>query len=229
MTRHDVTILTNFLHGLYGERFPGLTPGMAQLWYDDLQPLDAALVTRAARRWARHHTLKSPTLDELLEQVEWVQEQDRKARLPEASAGPQSFDDFLAWASGTPARSHDDRRFARAHQILYARLRGNPERWTRAHCAAACQGWAARLQASAPGLAASLVKAAEYFAKVAAEHGESLIPAMTGVSLPTLGEDHAVTPLPIYDRDEPCPHEHYNTETHACNDCGEILEAAAAD
>src|SRR5215475_14077568 len=114
MTTHDLTILTNYLHGLYGDRFPGLTAGMAQLWYDTLHGADADLVRRPAKRWARHHTLKAPTLDELAEQVEWLEEQDHKARLPVSSADRKTALDLLKdLQEAAPPKSSDDARFGR--------------------------------------------------------------------------------------------------------------------
>jgi len=228
MNKHEIEILGNYLHALYDERFPVLTPDMAQLWYDDLRNLDYDLVTRAAKRWARHHTLKAPSLDELQESVEWVQDADRAARLPQARGRETPGDALEVLARTTPARSTDDRRYVRAMQVLYAHLSGQLPRWTRAECAAACRSWAEQLRASAPDLAASLVRAGSLFDGFAALRGEPPAPPMTGLSLPTLGEASAPAALAAWDQEEDCLHEHVDS-TGRCNDCGQALAQTEED
>jgi hypothetical protein len=96
----DILALSETLQDLYGERFPGLTPTMAEIWLDDLVHLDDDLVRAGLRRWVRFHTHKAPSLDELLESVEQVR--DEQVRLPRMPS-EKSITDILQEAAETQA------------------------------------------------------------------------------------------------------------------------------
>lgn len=82
MQPREAVQLVTYLHELYSERFPQLSPAMTKVWYEDLRRMDYALMEQAVNRWVRQHTLKSPSLDELLEQAEFMQEEQRRQRRP---------------------------------------------------------------------------------------------------------------------------------------------------
>lgn len=80
MTHTDVIQLGQQLHDLYGERFPGLTRALAVLWLDDLRNVDPQVMDQALTRWARqHHVGQSPTLQNLVDMVEIVENDWRAA------------------------------------------------------------------------------------------------------------------------------------------------------
>jgi len=80
LTNSDLQVFVTKLKGLYGDRFPGLLPEMAREWLSDLHHLDEEVLEKALHRWARQHTFKAPSLDELLEQVEMVREDEQRTR-----------------------------------------------------------------------------------------------------------------------------------------------------
>lgn len=98
MSPSEMTKLNSYLTKLYGERFPGLTPGMAELWWEDLRTIPAEVVYQALKRWARERTHRPPTLDDLCAAIEDVQrEQRRSAREQETLQAPtadEREDDF---------------------------------------------------------------------------------------------------------------------------------------
>jgi hypothetical protein len=52
---------------------------MAERWYEDLRQVPADVALQAVRRWAGAHTLKAPSLVELLEVVDEVERERRRA------------------------------------------------------------------------------------------------------------------------------------------------------
>mgnify|MGYP001609894797 FL=1 len=80
----DATEVSQVLHTL--KRFypcfvsPKESTPMHELWHTTLQPYERTLVLRAVRRWARqqYQTDRIPSLDQLCEQAEWLQDDDRR-------------------------------------------------------------------------------------------------------------------------------------------------------
>jgi len=230
MTLHELSILTNFLHGLYKDRFPGLTEGMAQMWYDDLMDYPADLVIRGAKRWARHHTLKAPSLDELMESIEWVREQDLKARLPQKPTNPfQEVEAMQRHAQGAhPEWTTADKVFGKLMIRLLEHCTGQRgKRYTMADCAAHLMTWVEYYRPKSRELAAWLEAQIPRYQDLATQEYAHRATARTGLSLATLGEARTHTPLPSYDQDLPCVHA--DVREGVCVDCGEIFLSAAAD
>ena len=85
MDTHDLARLNVRLQKLYGDRFPGLTLGMAELWMDDLRTVPADVVAFAVKRWAREHTHKAPALEDLCTLAEIIQREQRRATTAQTS------------------------------------------------------------------------------------------------------------------------------------------------
>ena len=88
MTKSDILDLCQRVQRLYPGRVSAFPVGMAQLWYDALQPYDAALVTRVVHRWAQRYTFKVPALDDLLDGLRILQ--DGAAQTPPAVQAPSA-------------------------------------------------------------------------------------------------------------------------------------------
>lgn len=223
MTKHDLSILSNFLHGLYRDKFPGLTEGMAQLWYEDLKDLDADLVTRGAKRWARHHTLKAPSLDELRESVELVQEQGLKARLPQPATNPIEVLKKLAQdaAAASPEFTTADTIFGKCMiKLLECRTR-QEGRYSLADCAGQLMTWAAYYRPKSRELAEWLDHQATIYERMAMEEKDRAPLASTQTSMPRLGETRSMST-------DPCLHTDLDV-SGACTTCGTVLEYVTAD
>jgi hypothetical protein len=222
MTPSDLDVLTTYLHGLYGERFPGLTPGMATLWLDELRPHAYALVTRAAQRWARQHTIKAPSLDELAEAVEWLADEDRRARLSTPNATPRSvLAEGQARAEGaSPEWSTADKVFGRLMIQLLDYATSHARAWRNADAAEQCRQWAAYYGAQSAPLAQSLLAQAVTYDRLA-QHDPPCAASLAPTAMfPTLVATPAVAPQD----DEGCIHEHVDSN-NVCQECGEILPA----
>lgn len=210
MIDRDLVALMTYLQDLYGSRIPDLPDAMLDLWLEALARHDRDLVWRAVKRWARQHTYKPPSLDELLEQVEYVTDEDRRARLPSAPTSPLKL--LAAAAAQAQAEAGPDTR-------LYARLQvGLLERVPRADWAAKCEAAAAYYAATRPALAAWLRQDAQKYAAWLPT-APAVPPAPDDQVLPRLGEAVTVPALPALG----CAHEHVTTDG-ACGDCGELVE-----
>lgn len=175
MTRSDILTLVTKIQGLYGDRFPALAPEMADVWLDGLRHLDEDLVQQGVLRWARQHTFKAPSLDELLEQVEYVREEQQRAKRHGSST--KNFLDVLKDAAdaqaSNPLRSPDDVTFGRLMATLAER---SITKWqdtqgvwhdklTHEQRGEQCYSWAEYYQVARPALAKDLRGAARTFAE----------------------------------------------------------------
>jgi len=222
MTHSDIDVLKNTLHALYGDRFPGLLPEMAQMWHDDLQPFEASLVTRAVKRWARQHTLYPPSLDELLEAVEWLTDQDHRTHLPTPDATPlQVLADTQARArAASPTWTTADRVFGKLMLELVNRAIEQPRNFRNAAHAQQCRDWAAYYAPKSVDLQGWLLDQAVIYDRLVLKEPLRDAPTPGTASLPRLG---AVGTLPAIG--EGCLHEHLNANETVCNDCGEVFAA----
>lgn len=176
MDIEQVVLLTAYLHELYGDKFPKLSPAMTKIWYEDLARMDNELMEQTVNRWARQHTLKSPSLDELLEQAEFLQEEQRRRRRP--SAGDTSPLDVLRAAAEAqarnPERSASDGTFGHLMALIGER---SVARWvdeagvvhdklTLEERATTCYEWARTYQTTHPKLADDLQYTARTYARI---------------------------------------------------------------
>lgn len=175
MTRSDIVILVTKMQGLYGDRFPSLLPEMAEVWLEAMRHLEEDVVQTALMRWARQHTFKPPSLDELLEQVEYVQDDQR--RLARAGSSTATFLDVLKEAASmqahNPLRSPDDVTYGRLMALLAERSVGpwvdkqgeQHPKLTQEQRGEQCYRWAEHYQATRPALAEDLRAAARQYAQ----------------------------------------------------------------
>ena len=140
MTMQDVTHLSAQLQALYGERFVGLTQALAVMWLDDLRGVDPEIMDQAVTRWVRqHHIGQAPTLQNLVDTVELV-EDDRRARqtsrrsVTSPSTPEVSFEAVLAHAAAL--QTGEARLWAQGHCEILERGLGRPSnhRETAAFC-----------------------------------------------------------------------------------------------
>jgi hypothetical protein len=90
MTFADIETLTATIRGYYPD-FGFLPPAMVRLWAEGLQQADVVTCSKALARWARQHTAKAPSLDELAEQVEFVREGERLPRPARPAVGSTAW------------------------------------------------------------------------------------------------------------------------------------------
>lgn len=178
----DAIELITYLHELYGERFPELSSSMAKLWYEDLRRMEKDLMEQAVNRWARQHTLKAPSLDELLEQAEFLREEQRRHRRP--STGDTSPLDVLRQAAeaqeNNPERSDDEARFGHLMALIGERSVASwldkqgvaHEKLTLEQRATQCYEWARAYQTKNPKLAEDLQHTARTYARIYHEQGD---------------------------------------------------------
>ncbi len=171
----EVRELATLLHALYEDRFPGLSPQMCVFWLERLRHLEPDLVTAAVQRWASHHTFKSPSLDELLEQVELVR--DAQQPLTRTGSSTKSYLEVLQDAAdaqaGNPERTEDDASYG--HLMVQLAMRSidpwqdgqgvTHPKLTLQERTAQCYDWATQYASTRPQLATDLQAAARQFAK----------------------------------------------------------------
>lgn len=78
MDKAEIFQLSGMLHNLYQDRFPVLNSTEAVLWLEALHSTEYLCALAAAQRWYRQHRLRTPSLDELLEQVEFLCDDQRR-------------------------------------------------------------------------------------------------------------------------------------------------------
>jgi hypothetical protein len=173
MTKGEFQVFVTKLHGFYGERFPALTSAMAAFWYESLRYTDEDIADLALHRWARQHTLKAPSLDEMLEQIEFVQEEERATQWRSAKA--KGWGDALQEAAeaqaANPERSDDDATYGWLMAQLAERsihpwtdTRGvERAKLTMEQRAMQCMHWAKKHAEKRPQLAEDLRCAARHF------------------------------------------------------------------
>lgn len=166
MQVHEVLFVTTYVHNLYRDRFPPLTESMARIWYEDLKHLDEDLVTQAVTRWARQHTHVAPSLEQILEQVEFVRDEQRLAR--RSGSSTKGYLDVLKDAAAreaqSPERTDTDVRYSRLMALLAERSidRWSDERgvWhdkmTQEQRGEQCYNWAEQYRLTHPDLAQDL-------------------------------------------------------------------------
>jgi hypothetical protein len=175
MQSADMPALSAVLHGFYEEQFPGLNRAMTALWLEHLRQIDADIVHVAVRRWATHHNHKPPSLDEVLEQVEYVRE-DRRRTLRQGSSAttfPKILQDAAETQAANPLRSDDDVLYGHLMATLGIRSCGpwqdeagqSHPKLTLEQRSEQCYAWATQYQTSRPALARDLQAAARQFAE----------------------------------------------------------------
>lgn len=180
---HEVLRITTYIHDLYRDRFPPLAESMARIWYEELKHLNEDLVTQAINRWARHHTILPPSLDQLLEQVEYLRDEQRLTKRQGSSE--KTFLDVLRDAAeaqaNNPERSEHEAHFGHLMALIGERSVGTwldeqgvaHEKLTLEQRATQCYEWANRHQAKQPDLAENLRYTARVYARIYHEQQEA--------------------------------------------------------
>lgn len=169
----DVVGLSAYLHQLYEDRFPPLTPAMCRIWYEELRHLDEDLASRAIRRWAVQHTMQPPSLDQLLEQVEFVRDEQRQAQRSGSSSKNyvDILKDLAAREAASPERSENDATYAH-YMVLLGERSIEPwtdeqgvrhEKMTQEQRGDQCYVWAEQVRPKHPELAKDLEAAGRQF------------------------------------------------------------------
>lgn len=176
MNASEITALFQYLEEYYPDKFAFPSLGMARLWKEKLAQFDEDTMRQAADRWAMHYTFKSPSLDELLEQVEIVREDQRTAKRHGSS--DKTFVDALKDAAENeaahPLRNEEDATYARLMVVLAERSVApwvdKQGRWheklTGEQRGEQCYGWARHYEPTNPQLADDLRGAAKKFAEL---------------------------------------------------------------
>jgi hypothetical protein len=166
----------------YYERFEGLHDAMGVLWCEALRPIEEPLAEKALARWARQFTYKIPSLDELLEQVEFVREDEKHAMRPRTDPTRNPWLDIVRELAekqqvvideetGEILRDEEDVKFGRLMALLGERT---VARWvdkkgtvrdklTLEDRAQQCEAWAMSYQYEHPGLAHDLLQVAKQY------------------------------------------------------------------
>ena len=130
MTMQDVTRLSAQLQALYGERFVGLSQALAVMWLDDLRSVDPEVMDQALTRWARqHHIGQAPTLQNLLDTVELVEEDQRAfqaARRPPTSHTTPGASIYTLLEHAAALQNGTARTWAHGHCEILERGLGRP-------------------------------------------------------------------------------------------------------
>jgi hypothetical protein len=179
----DTIALTTYLHELYLDRFPAMSPQMVRIWHEDLQRIDEDLAEEAVNRWAKQHTFKAPSLDELLEQCEFIREESRRTRRP--SSRDTDYLDVLRDAAEAqarnPERSDDDGTFGHLMATLGERSVASwvdeqgvvHEKLTLEQRATQCYEWANQQHTTHLSLAEDLRHTARTYARIYHEQQEA--------------------------------------------------------
>lgn len=100
MTPREIESLGQRLHDIYGERFPLLTAAKAAIWLEDLRADDAEMVDKAILRWYRQHQQwQAPTLQNLLDTLELVEDDARAIQAALRPPTASSQEDVLRQAA----------------------------------------------------------------------------------------------------------------------------------
>ena len=126
----DIITLSRQLYGLYAERFPGLTPDLSRLWLEALRSVDPEVMDQALTRWARqHHIGQAPTLQNLLDTVELVEEDHRAiqaARRPPTSHTTPGASIYTLLEHAAALQNGTARTWAHGHCEILERGLGRP-------------------------------------------------------------------------------------------------------
>lgn len=134
MTLADVLQLSERLCGLYGpERFPGLTADMAFVWLEELQRLEAHILTVAVSQWARKNTFRMPGIDDLVTlalEIDDAQqlEHSRQRALSRVSFSSGQGDYGAILNTAAQSGPYDARRWAKCHVEMLQKITHSPER-----------------------------------------------------------------------------------------------------
>ena len=122
-------------------------------------------MTQAINRWARQHTHLPPSLDQILEQVEFVRDEHRQGQ---RSGGSKSYLDILkdiaAREAASPERSENDATYAH-YMVLLAERSIEPwqddqgmqhEKMTQEQRGEQCYNWAEQVRPTQSELAKDL-------------------------------------------------------------------------
>lgn len=133
--------LSDRLHGLYGDRFVGLTPAMALVWLEELMVFTPEIMGLALRQWLRTNTFRAPGLQNLLQCAREVADEQEEARRRLAAhsrpAQPASTADLLHYAA-----VKNGQHWAQLHVALFRAGVCIPSRY--AEAAALCEQFAAQ-------------------------------------------------------------------------------------
>jgi len=177
---HEVLQLIEQVHELYLDKFPALAPSMTRLWYEDLKRYEAIDADQAVRQWARQHTLKAPSLDELCEAIEFLVEERRRSR--RSGREVQDLAAVLREAAEAqarnPERTESEARFGHLMALIGERsvapwvdAQGvRHDKMTLEERATQCYEWATHYETRDPKLAEDLRYVARVYARV--YHGE---------------------------------------------------------
>jgi len=143
MTTGDIIALSRKIHGIYGERFPILTPDMAHIWLEALGDVDEEVLDTSLLRWARQHqTTYAPTLQNLLDTIDLVEDDAR--RLHGASRDVSRTTEVIL-ADAAREAPEALRSWAHCHVEMFLDGLCKPERT--AEAAARCREYAAQYPA----------------------------------------------------------------------------------
>ena len=152
MEIEDIRFILDTIQSFYPP-FEVPSVSMQHLWLEELARFDRPLVLRAIRQWARQHTERPPTIEQLTEQVEWVEEDDRKVMRREARKSlADTFTDAGNAQAANPERTPEEASYGQLMAMLAIR---HLETWrdhhgvqhpklTRAQMAEQCYTWASR-------------------------------------------------------------------------------------
>jgi hypothetical protein len=192
MDAEELRLLTVYLNELYEDKFPRPNTAMLRLWYGRLKHLDLDIAKEGVERWAWHHTFKAPSLDELLEQIELVQDDKRKTIRDKSGTADylQLLKNAAAEQGDNPLRGEDDATYGRLMVVLAERAMGRwmdkqhqwHDRLNMEQCGEQCYAWANTYQDERPQLADDLRSAARKYAEIMAGQppatGEYSVPQM---------------------------------------------------
>lgn len=137
--------LNNHLQDLYGDKWPGLTPGMAQLWREELRSFEQHIVTCAVTQWARKNTFKLPGIEDLVAlaiEILDAQQLARSRQLASSRQGTAAGPDYGAVLdAAVDSGPYDRRRWARLHVEMFRKGVCAPGRYDEA--AVLCETYAA--------------------------------------------------------------------------------------
>jgi hypothetical protein len=181
----DMHALNETMHNLYGPRSPLMTPAMCTFWLEYLHHLDADLVRAGLRRWVLFHVDRPPSLDQLQEQIGYVEDDRRQAKRSgsrtegltplgsPAAVLAAAAEAHAANAARTPDQAsygHLIALLGERHLGTWLDEQGHPHaRLTLADMAAQCRAWAGNVAASRPQLAQDLTDAAQQYDEMAAD------------------------------------------------------------
>jgi len=142
MTLSEIITLGEQLEGIYGDRCPPLTAGMATIWLAELRPYTAAILHLAMIRWASEHlTIQAPKLKDLsVLALTITDEREHESRKVAAQARPQGGSYHQVLQQAADATPYDTWRWAHLHVEMFLKGLCAPGHYDEA--AALCEQYA---------------------------------------------------------------------------------------